>query len=98
MEPSVLYQHFHADHLQAPAVGERPTIVAPGHGTLFIVVDEFAQDACRRLAGEETEVNSTLGVPLSCEDAAFACPQWYQVSWAGEITGKGGGRRECTRC
>ena len=87
MQPSVLCQHVHADHFQAPAIRERPAIVAPGHGTLLIVVDEFAQYACRRLTGEEAEIYCALGMPLSREDSAFACAQWYHVSWAGEITG-----------
>ena len=70
--PPIVRDHVHTDHLDPPAVRERPAGVPAHHRSGLVVVDEFAQDACAGEARERAEVDAGLGVSSPREDAAWA--------------------------
>lgn len=88
MLPPPLGQHLHTNDFQAPAIGERPTVVPSRHSPLGVVVHKLAQHARGRLAGDETQINGALGMALACKDTAIPRAEGYHVPGPSKVVGR----------
>jgi hypothetical protein len=82
-----IYKHLYANHLQPPPVRKCSAIVSSGHGSLWIIIDQLAQEPCLGKVAQPTQVDGALGVPLPRKDAALARTEGDHVARSREIQG-----------